>query len=139
MTMIAPSLIKSSLEILRCAQVVCGGLLFHISSCWYVRPLVLDNWCFLTHPLIQKTNKQKPETPRIKACRVFPTVLTWSLRSSFFLLSVLSVPYVVWQDVLRQLWLETLFHKCSQNHEPSVKPPLLADNKNQFLRNAQTQ
>lgn len=53
--------------------------------------------------------------------------LTWSLGSSFCVLSVLSVPYVVWQDVLLLPWLETPFHMCSQNPEPSAKPHLLAE------------
>lgn len=75
----------------------------------------------------------------MKAHRGFPILLTWWLGSSFFLLSVLSVPYVVWQDVLLLLWLETLFHKCSQNLEPSVTPPLLADSKSQFLTDVHTQ
>ena len=74
-----------------------------------------------------------------EAHRGFPILLTWWLGSSFFLLSVLSVPYVVWQDVLLLLLLETLFHKCSQNLEPSVTPPLLADNKSQFLTDVHTQ
>lgn len=59
--------------------------------------------------------------------RDIPTALTWSLGSSFSVLSVLSVPYVVWQDVLLLPWLETPFHMCSQNPEPSAKPHLLAE------------
>lgn len=73
----------------------------------------------------------------MKVHRGFLRVLTWSLGSSFFLLSVPSVPYVVWQDVLLRLWLETLFHMCSQNPAPSAMPPLLADNTSQFLTNIQ--
>lgn len=53
-----------------------------------------------------------------------PTALTWLLGSSFSALSVLSVPYVVWRDVLLLPWLETPFHMCSQNPEPSAKPHL---------------
>lgn len=59
--------------------------------------------------------------------RDIPIALTWSLGSSFSVLSVLSVPYVVWQDVLLLPWLETPFHMCSQNPEPSAKPHLLAE------------
>lgn len=57
--------------------------------------------------------------------------LTWSLGSSFSVLSVLSVPYVVWRDVLLLPWLETQFHMCSQNPEPSAKPRLLEESTGQ--------
>lgn len=69
----------------------------------------------------------------MKVQRGISTALTWSLGSSFFELSVLSVPYVVWRDVLLLPWLETLFHMCSQNPEPSAKPHLLAESTGQCL------
>lgn len=96
--------------------------------CWSVRPP-----CFRGQPSRLFTSFKENEETEVKAQRHFPIVLTWWLGSSFFLLSVLSVPCVVWQDVLLLLWLETPSHKCSQNPEPSVKLPLLTDNESQFL------
>lgn len=130
--MVAPSLIQL-------ANLATGTMLrrslFNTSSCWCGRSSCFREWVFSRlFSLIQRKWKN-----RMKAHRGFPILLTWWLGSSFFLLSVLSVPYVVWQDVLLLLWLETLFHKCSQNLEPSVTPPLLADSKSQFLTDVHTQ
>lgn len=128
-----------ALSLIQLANLATGTMLrrslFNTSNCRCWRPSRFREWVFSRlSSLIQRKWKN-----RMKAHRGFPILLTWWLGSSFFLLSVLSVPYVVWQDVLLLLWLETLFHKCSQNLEPSVTPPLLADSKSQFLTDVHTQ